>query len=186
MKRIVLILIIWLPCICYAQFELTPNGFVDQNTKKDFVLREFPEKSALDLYNEALVSITSIYKAPNIVASKVEGEIININGSGTITVKRVMNFDYTINYNFILRFKDGRVRFDAPLVSSVYTFNGNRQKCYISLSGNDIQDLGFTIHIFKNNGKVKQEKIKKDIENYFNMIVDKIVNDINGNEKDDW
>lgn len=149
MKKIVLILIVLLPSVCSAQFELTPNGFVDQDTKKEFVIKEFAGKSAIDLYNEALVSITSLYKAPNIVASKVEGEIININGTGTITVKRIMNFDYTIDYNFILRFKDGRVRFDAPIVSSVYTFNGNHEKCYISLSGNDMKDLGFTIHIFK-------------------------------------
>ena len=123
MKKIILILLVLLPAICNAQFELTPNGFVDQNTKKDFIIKEFASQSAIDLYNKSLVSITSMYRSPNIVASKVEGEIININGTGTITVKRIMNFDYTIDYNFILRFKDGRVRFDAPIVSSIYTFN---------------------------------------------------------------
>lgn len=186
MKKIILTLIAFLPFVCSAQFELTPNGLVDQSTKKDFIVKDFPGKSAVDLYNKSLVSITSIYKSPNTVASKVEGEIINVNGTGTITVKRVMNFDYIIEYNLIIRFKDGKVRFDSPLISSIYTFNGYNKKCYIDITGSDAKDMGSTIHVFKSNGEIKQEKIKNDIEKCFNAIFYKIISDINGGVDNDW
>ena len=98
----VLVFLLTCSCFCYAQLELTPDGFISSDTKKNFVVKEFEGKSALDLYNEALIAITSMYRSANFVVSKVEGELINIKALGDIEVKRVMNFNYTMDYNLSL------------------------------------------------------------------------------------
>lgn len=181
----VLVFLLTCSCFCYAQFELTPDGFISSDTKKNFAVKEFEGKSALDLYNEAFVAITSMYRSANFVVSKVEGELINIKALGDIEVKRVMNFNYTMDYNFIIRFKDGKIRFDAPILTSIYTYSGNHEKNYIKMQGSDV--TGYTIFLFKKNGEVKHEKIKKDIEDYFNTLMNGIIEKISGNSpSDDW
>lgn len=187
MKKFLFLLFALISMNGYAQFVLTTEGFINDGTNKNFFVYNFDGRSANDLYTQAMIAVTSLYHSSNTVANKVEGEIININGSGTIQVKRLMTFDYTMDYNLIIKFKDGRIRFDAPIISEIYTYNGYGQKNVIALKGSNIKDLGTSVHIFNKNGKLKEPKIKSDIETYFNRMISEIISSIESNAgNDEW
>ena len=182
MKKIILFLLSVLPIFCHAQFVLTPNGFKSQDDGKDFIVKPFPGKSATYLY-DAVANAILVYglannsdrNSPN--ASNIEGEIINIFGTGSIQVRKLKVFDYKVKYNMVIRFRDGRVRFDAPIIHEAYTYNGY---------GSDISTGGSTIHVFRRDGDLKEKRIKESLDNLFNDIIERICNSIEGDSYDDW
>lgn len=191
MKKIILFLLSVLPIFCHAQFVLTPNGFKSQDDGKDFIVKPFPGKSATYLY-DAVANAILVYglannsdrNSPN--ASNIEGEIINIFGTGSIQVRKLKVFDYKVKYNMVIRFRDGRVRFDAPIIHEAYTYNGYGMKCVLGLSGSDISTGGSTIHVFRKDGDLKEKRIKESLDNLFNDIIERICNSIEGDSDDDW
>lgn len=190
MKKIMLLLLMFIPCLCKAQFELTPTGFIATDSKKDFIVKEFGGKSSIDLYEQVhraavTYSLIDVNKGLSNKMGNIEGEVLTIIGKGTIPIKRVITFNYTLQYSMIVRFKDGRIRFDAPTIMDLYTYNGYHQKQTVGLSGSGISSAGSTIYIFRNDGEVREKKIKETLEDFFNNIIDKISNSISGAD-DDW
>lgn len=175
----------------YAQFVLTSEGFKSKSEGKNFIVKTFPGQSATDLY-DAVANAILVYGFSNDSegnrsnVSNIEGEIISIFGSGSIQVRKLKVFDYIVKYNMVIRFRDGRIRFDAPIIHEAYTYNGYGMKCVLGLSGSDISTGGSTIHVFKSDGELKERKIKESLEDLFNGIIDKICNSIGSNSDDDW
>lgn len=191
MKKLLFLIVALLSIHCNAQFVLTSDGFKSQNDGKEFIVKQFPGKSASELYDAAANAVLVYGLANNPEgkgsnATNIEGEIITIFGTGSIQVRKLKVFDYTVRYNMVMRFRDGRIRFDAPIIHEAYTYNGYGMKCVLGLAGSDISTGGSTIHVFRGDGDLKERKIKESLEELFNGIVDKICNSIDGGSDDDW
>lgn len=126
MKKILFILLI-IPFLCSAQkanFKLQSDAsFLLENGNKFYVIET--EGTQSDLYKKVLSSITKIYVSPKNVISKVENDMISVNGisddfftySGMMGVK----IPISMQYNLQFQFKDGKIRIDAPTLIRIFT-----------------------------------------------------------------
>ena len=82
MKKFFLLLLLILNCsITQAQFEISPGGFINkENPSQNYVVFNFDDQKASDLYAKVLSSITSKYISPDDVTSNIPNEMINLRG----------------------------------------------------------------------------------------------------------
>lgn len=116
-----------------SSFQLQHNGTFLSPDGKDYIIFPYPEKTKNELYNQLLISISSMYVNPNSVISKVENEMISIRGYSPdfpgVTIKGILSGFYTAGAEYIIKiyFKDEKVKIDAPQIIAVgesnVTFN---------------------------------------------------------------
>lgn len=170
-----------------AQFTLTADGWVAE-TGKSFYVVEIPGTQA-ELYNKAKLAFTQIYKSAKDVLSYSEPDIIKANGFSDAPYLKQMGKKYPVNmsYSITVLFKDGKIRFDAPSISSLYSTNGYGQKLELDSGKGGGAGLGHLGALFKNNGDVRYKDTKQSIEDYFNGVINSIVTSIQSPITDeDW
>lgn len=186
MKKLILLSLVLLISICLnaQEFEVTPDGMKDKiNTENDYLVIEAPNKSAQELYQNALKYIHQTYKNPEeVLKGQIENEYLKfethapqflmVKNSG---VKLLVSANYTTE----LRFKDGKVKYDLPVLEMTadnggypVTFQGSIWNGY---------------PIYKKNGQLIREDAKTTIENYFNTQVS-MLSDVflDKNTEDEW
>lgn len=178
MKRItILIFVFAFSFTSFAQdsiyFSLTTSGLVNvSDSTKDFIVMSFPEKSQSELYNAVLKYATTSYVSPQDVISKIENEVITING---VSVDLVY---FIINYTLIIEFKEGRMRIMVPTINKI---TGQ------FMSSFNVPLIGQPVGIYNYKGKLKMGEVKSGIENLFNKMIKNIEDCvINTNKEDDW
>ncbi len=178
-----LLIIFLIPLNCFAQFELTPQGLINNiNPKEKFIVYEFEGKSMDDLYNLALQSITAMYVSPKDVISNVENKMISINGIANTYFKIIgLTQPICINYNLVMRFKDNKIRIDIPNINKLY-YNNIEQTILPLSKSNSIRVKS----IFKKDGSVRYEEAKSQIEKTFNSLVNKIISNIKEENNEEW
>lgn len=190
MKRILLLIAIcslaWSTNAQFVDFSLQSNGkFVNKSDKKDFVVIQFENKTSKDLYNDVLKSVTKLYNSPKDVISKVDGEIVSVNGiisdcilleaKAMFGIKNTMFF--SIQYILQFQFKDGKIRIESPVIARFFTQT--------------------TPDISPFSGWLKVQNIfigenpspkNKHIVNDFNSAMNKVINDIlfDMSNKEEW
>ena len=129
MKRILFIVFIIIPLLGHSQipveFKLQSDGSFKTVDGNEFVVVQKEGKSASELYNEVLQSVTLQYNSAKDVVSKVDNSVISINGiasdcvqmSGMLGVKVVFSIQYILQFQF----KDGKIRVEAPVLSRLFT-----------------------------------------------------------------
>lgn len=173
-KILTLMALIIIPMIANAQFVLTPDGFRTEGDKNYYVAEI--EGSQAELFGKAKTAITDIFISAKDAATFTEPDIISIHGStDKITIKdgpRKINLRMTYSINIL--FKDGKIRFNAPEVLSLYSFNKGREvNLYLGCGGGPgMNDFG---HIFKKDGKIRNELAKESLDNYFNGLIKSII-----------
>lgn len=188
MKKIFLFLIILNCGIAQAQFEIVPGGFINkENPSQNYVVFNFDDQKASDLYAKVISSITSKYISPDDVTSNIPNEMINLRGVyKDICQVKVLGkkFTYTLECNLIFRFKDNRIRVDTPSENKLYTYSGYMDKCYLFLDkGKNSTDL----YLFKTNGDIRYKEAKDEIEIFINGLINSLIYDTdNSNNNDDW
>jgi len=147
-------------------FTLTPNGFVADN-KNDFAVVEIPGVKQDELYKNVLNAINTIYSNPQNGLNVVSGESISLSATQTKAIKSsagIMTYDYDIDYTLSFLFKDGKIRINSPKFEAyMQNYNGtwntlNIKKAY-----------------FKNNGEIKSEKNYKQINDFFNNLIKRVL-----------
>ncbi len=188
MKKLFLFFILFLFAgISFAQdidFRIQPDGsFLNYKDNKDYVVIEYPDKTKNELYTNILTSVTKLYNSPKDVISKVENEVISINGissdcvmlSGWLGVKVYFSIQYGIKFMF----KDGRMRVDAPIIIRLYNDSDSDIKPisgWLSVQG-----------IFKKGEpNPKKQNTIDDFNNTLNNIILDIINDRNNPSNDEW
>lgn len=189
MKKILFTL---LAVIClnnaYAQqtvdFRLQPDGsFINQLDGKDFKVLPFEGKTKDELYSEVLIAVSKLYNSPKDVISKVDGELISINGISQhcITLKAMMGVKVLFSIQYILKFqfKDNRLRVDAPVISRFFSDN----TADISpLSGwLDVQNV-----FKKGKPNPKKQNTIDDFNNTLNELLNNIISNIGNKSDDNW
>lgn len=174
MKRVLLLLLCFLPLCLHAQFVLTMDGFVNvNNSSKKYLIYEFDNIGKVDLYTSVLKFITSVYISPKDVISKVENEMISVRGVQHDLIGNTAT-KYTLDYNLIIEIKDNKIRIESP---SFICYA--RTKMNLHLVGSGIGNYVFD----KKSGKVVKEFHKKQLEEFFNTLVKKLTKSITS--KDD-
>ena len=162
MKRFSLLLLaVVLAVVLYAQesvyFVIKPTGAFELEGGGDFAVVEFPVKSAAELYAMVKSNVLSYYNAADEVMSESDGEMISIYAYDD-KIWRVNSLGatgiYGGYYKLVFRFKDGKVRVDAPSIS----------KELILCDGSFTNTIGIRSRVFLSNcaKKVCSGKSKKD------------------------
>lgn len=172
-------------------FTLTANGFVDEkNTEKTFVVIEATGTQA-GLYNKAKAYLTSIYRSPKDVLSEAAPDLITVNGIETDAVQKkamgMVAVSYDMNYTLTIRFKDGRIRVDAPTFTLADYDNGSKPIKMV-LCGKSNGGFGSEVinAIYNKKGELKAKYAKDALEAFFNGYVARLIKGISNTEKEDW
>ena len=185
MKKILFVISIIIPLLGYSQnpieFRLQSDGTFRTVDGKEFIVIQKDGKSASELYNEVLQSVTLQYNSAKDVVSKVDNSVISINGiasdcvtlSGMLGVKILFSIQYILQFQF----KDGRIRVEAPVLSRLFTNNAP-----------DIKPISGWLkvqNVFKK-GKPnpKKQSTIDDFEKTVNGLINRIINP--QKVKEDW
>ena len=134
MKKIILVVASFIIAFSTQGQEVTfkwqPNGSMLTEEGKSYQVVSFEGKTKESLYNELLVSVSSIYNNPQHVVSSVENELISINATqpvswhlGELVGTQIVTFHYVLK----LHVKDGKVKIDAPYFTHLTFSSGGSQ-----------------------------------------------------------
>lgn len=147
-------------------FTLTPEGFISDD-KKDYVVANVPNTPKSVLFKNMLSALTSMYQDPKKALSVVDGESITITGFHEKALpnkihKNVYDMNYTVNF----RFKDDKIRIDAPTFSlGFYNYNG-------TYHAEPLISKGFPYSgIFNKNGSISLKRTRDALDVYFNDLI---------------
>lgn len=149
---------------------------------KDYDVAMFEEKNAKELFDMVKKNVALVFRSPKDVESNVDDKIISIFGYASNCVSfnwGISPFILSFHYSLKFQFKDGKIRIEVPILSDM-------EGAYYYSS---LQRLFAAASIFNKNGvlseKPKKRQVVIDIENYFNDLINRI---INGDPKanDDW
>lgn len=174
-----------LPLLSSAQsFVLTPNGFVNANdSTKKYVVVEM-EGSQSELFKSAKTAVTMTWNSPKDVLSFNEPDIIVVNGiaSDLLSIKKIVTVYYDVPYRIQMQFKDGKVRFDAPMADKGNNIERRSELYFCSGKGH-----GATFYFWNKKNELKQSKNKKILEDYINGLIDSLISKMKSNVKtEDW
>ena len=136
---------------CYAQatielnevkkgkgmFKAQTNGFVGEYGDYSYVILPMKGMSAKKLYDKMILGLNNTYLDFDNVVTKIENAAITINaynkveksGKSIFVAGKSAYYIEGFKYRFSFKFKDGKVRIDAPIVTSVLkTLFGSRFK----------------------------------------------------------
>ena len=184
------IMIIMFALVCTmtasAQFQLTKKGILTEDGN-DYYVVEFQGKTAEQIYKSAMDYLMANYTDPK--------KGITEQPNSMITIKIICGdrcfydtfmgarFYYVLNMNLVLRFKDGKMRIDAPsLISAI-----NEAGIKFSFGANDSDDFDYEKVFFNKKGK-KNEKAFNSFSIYLNSLVPQIIDGIKNVKKvnDNW
>ena len=197
MKKLILMLAMVLPIYAQAQFKLTINGFVDEkDSAKDYIVYDFKGKNQKDLYIDVLKFINTSYKSPQDVINEVEPEMITISGfeESCISIGKVkkilgtkmsMTGGYDLQYNIVMRFKDGKLRVDAPSFECTSKSGGRVSRLVLSGSNGGFGTEVIT-GLFKKDGRPSRENAIKMLEDFFNNFCLALQKSVNDSSDEDW
>lgn len=187
MRKILLFILALHSLSVFAQFKLTLNGFISENdSSKSYIVYDFEGMDVNTLYKKTISSINTMYVSSDNVVNEAPGESININArkTGICQIKYIMKYNYDAKYNVIIRFKDGKIRFDAPIIRELYY-----QYDAVSTKNNLLFECGKNstsgLRLYDKNCEPRYPEAIVDIENYFNSLIGQIIYSIK-DKKEDW
>lgn len=184
MNRAIFILTLLLSFNAISQtFVVTANGLMDNsNLENNYVVLDFENKTAKELYNSSLRYINLNYKNPNeVIKGNVENDFISFNTyvSDLPFIRSMgVNMEYGTQYTTILYFRENKVKFEIVDINI-----SNIQGAKVIFSGSAMSGQ----RIFDRKGKVNLEKAKQLLEDYFNTKVQVILSALSEEKKSsDW
>ncbi len=159
------------------EFYVYENATFKKAGDTDYYVVNMGKKSAHQLYMDILSHISSIYRNPERVISKVEDRSIVINGYANevsyFKDRQGYSTSVSFKYRIELQFKDGKIRVNAPDLLDIYTSN--------ALGDNKLSDYSLKYIVYLFDGETAA--MKKEIDKYINMLITTIVY---GSKDDDW
>ncbi|HEY1025306.1 MAG TPA: DUF4468 domain-containing protein [Sphingobacteriaceae bacterium] len=191
MKRQLLLMLLLLPCITWAQdkFELTFNGFRNAaDTTKDYVVIDIPNLDKATLYKNAMIYLSKQYVSPKDVLSTVDNESITINAvsQNAVKIKHLyLNPSWDVNYTITLQFRDNKVRVSEPSLNKISTRTGDifRTVSINPYTGNGMNNK----EIYNKKADLKLEDAKKNLEAFVNTYIENLNKGITStNNQEEW
>lgn len=172
-------------------FTLTPNGFVSSDDEtKNYVVVDI-QGTQQELYKKVRAYLVSIYRSPKDVLSESEPDVITINGIESDAVQKkalgMAAASYDMNYTISIRFKDGRIRFDAPTFT-LADYKSGSKTIRLLLQGKSNGGFGSEVInvIYNKKGELKAKYAKEALEKFFNNYITDLKKGVENNVGDDW
>lgn len=185
-QMFVTLLFVLVPNISDAQYSSNLKMNVDGNFTtqdgKDYDVAVFEGKNSIELFDKVKKNVALIYRSPKDIESNVDDKIISIYAYASNCVRfnwGISPFILSFHYSLKFQFKDDKIRIEVPILSEM-------EGAYYYTS---LHELFIAASIFKKNGslseKPKKRQVVIDFEEYFNNLINRI---INGDSKsnDDW
>lgn len=189
MKKLLFILLLISPSLCFAQFYVSEGGLKVRDSDNPFVVYDFNGMTSQELYNKAKTAITGIYVSAKDVVSSNEGEILSINAISTnkIYMETMGHKDYfDMNYNINFRFKDNKIRVDSPTINYI-KLSGSNPLPLLFERGKGLGLMSTCIYLYKKNGEVRYPDVIRTSEDLLNGIVLSIMNGVKSKDSsNDW
>lgn len=180
-KLTLLLLLLSIATMAQNKFELTPDGFKADG--QNFMVVDIPNNTAAQLFNKVKLHLTAAYKSSKDVMSTVDNEMITINAIQRNVIRRTGMHVFDMNYNVTIRFKDDKIRFDAPTFK-LTTFTTKSQTLHLVWTGLSLD--GSDLGIYGKNDKLKSEMAKQDLERFFNTLITEITEACKNDKNNDW
>lgn len=183
MKKILLILLVFLPIASYSQLCFKECELKFSGDNPDYIVKEFNGVDAERIYADAKNYIVSAFKSPKNVLSE-SGEILSINGvSNCDAYIKYMGtkIGLIIDYTLIVRVKDGKIRIDAPVINRIETDTEPTQIVLMKKGRNQTR----TFYVWKKDGEIRYKDFETTTLDYFNTFIDRLISSI-GNSDNDW
>ncbi len=152
-----------------VNFKLQVDGTFKSEDNKDFIVIPVEGKSAQELYNMVKINVTSQFNSAKDVLSTVENEMISVNGISQNCISMNAFAVFSIQYVMSFRFKEGKIRVDAPVLSRLFTSG------YPDI--NPISGWLTTQRVFLKDGtpNPKKQKVIDGFENTVNSICNGLI-----------
>lgn len=179
-----------LSCCLYAQdsvrFVLQPSGAFLSEEKQEYVVAEFEGKSASELFSMVKSNAMSLYNDPDKVMSESGGSMISIYAfreDMCIVSSMGAKGIYGGHYKLVFRFKDGKIRVDAPSIDEELTMNGGFMTGTIGIPSRVFLS-DYAKKVCKGNSKKNKEK-KERLEYIVNSPINYLLGFSKSNKNDD-
>ena len=144
--------------------------------------------SSQELYNRAKNAVISTFVSAKDVATENENEMISVNAVSNkeVYIKQMgIITNFIVNYNIRMRFKDGKVRVDLPIINYIKVDGPQLQNVYLTRGSNGM--VASSLYVYKKNGDLRYKDFKSSFEKLFNRLITNLIDNIrNNNEKDNW
>lgn len=163
-----------------VEFKLQPTGSFLTEDGKDYAVVEFEGKSASELYSMVKSNAMSLYNDPDKVMSESGGNMLSMYAyCENMCVVSSMGAKgiYGGHYKLLFRFKDGRIRVDAPLIDEELPMNGGFMTGTIGIPSRVFLS-DYAKKVCKGNSKKNREK-----KEYLEHIVNSPINNLLGFSK---
>ena len=166
-----------------VEFFLQSNGSFLTADDSDYVVVPFEGKTVSELYSMVKSNVMSLYRNPKEVMSEDENVAIKICALKNLDWKEgyiYAYYDYYGDCSFLFQFKDGKIKVDAPSVSS---------QVYKKVSKSYKSFYYYVRKLFTRKGSIKQRKLKHKlrIEKNINYPINYLLGFYQKNTgKDDW
>ena len=156
-----------------VEFKLQPTGAFLTEDGKDFAIVEFEGKSASELYSMVKSNAMSLYNDLDKVMSESDGNMVSMYAyREDMCVVSSMGAKgiYGGHYKLVFRFKDGRIRVDAPSIDEELLMNGGFMTGTIGIPSRVFLS-NYAKKVCKGNSKKNREK-----KEYLEYIVNNPIN----------
>lgn len=179
MKKIIFIVVMAiLPITSFAQFTLYDDGFYSDEGK-EYVVFDL-NGTQEELFKKTKTIITEMMVNADEATSFNEYDIISLSMNiNRITVFKWVGKKYywDCTAHFKILFKDNKIRINAP------TFDSKFQRFLGKGKRNGFIGENY---LFKENGEPYYNSSVDDIENKINEIINELINNVKGNNIDEW
>jgi len=185
-----LLYIVCLICsVAYAQdsiskMQLLHDGFKTMDSINNFIVLEFPNKTQKALYNASLTTLNSFYVSPKTVITPHADESIVVEAISQNLDDGL--YTYSMRYNMIIQFKEGKVKFQPKIIGLTRTFYEKEYKMYVCSEDSPNRVEIECIWMFSNkdnNYFVIKKEIKALLERWINGYITALQKGIKEN---DW
>lgn len=109
-------------------FKFTNSGLISaQNSSNSYVVYEIPGMSAMEIKAATMTTISSMYNSPKDNINNLSENMIQLEGYMSRVYYSVMNngdrYPVDIAFNWVIQFKDGKIRFNTPTFKQIYITN---------------------------------------------------------------
>lgn len=190
MKKLIAIVMMLLPMLMWGQqtadsvwFDMQPDGMFLTKDGNGFAVVEYEGKTAHELYQMIASNISSAYNDPSKVMSGVEDTSIKVRAycSSLVQKKVLLTFNGGGHYQLEFKFKDGRIRVNAPYIERGIVYDTQPPQ-YANFY--DIVTKWFKKGELKSGDKVKYEVLNIKVNSFIQSILNPSGNSKDSNE--DW
>ena len=190
MKKLIAIVMMLLPMLAWGQntadsvwFDMQPDGMFLTKDGKGFAVVEYEGKTAHELYQMIASNISSAYNDPSQVMSGVEDTSIKVRAYCASLVQKKMIFTFNGGgyYQLEFKFKDGRIRVNAPYIEREIVYDSQPPQ-YANFY--DIVAKWFKKGELKKGDRVKYEVLNLTVNSFIQVILNPSAGNKDANE--DW